>query len=589
MTEVQGADSEVGQLHTVLMHRPGLELQRMTPRHVGKLLFGTLPWVSKAREEHDVLCERLRDQGVRVLYFMALLQDTLEYQAARDEAVRLAVADASLGDELRLQLRAYLENLDSERLAHVLIEGLTPEELRLGHGVVFELLDRHDFVLDPLPNLVFTKDSSFWVGDRVAVASLAPARRREADLAGVVYRHHPRFAGVRWLYQPDLEYVDGGDVLLLGRGVVAIGVGQRTTPAGTERLARRLFGAGLADTILAVPIGRQRLPGLGSVGSQAPLAAEGAGYLDTICTVIDRGTVLMHPAAAYTLTAHTIGPRPEGLRVSRAQPFLEAAAQALGVERVHVIDSGTEPSWGPAGRWDDGSNVLAIGSGVVVSHERNSETNTRLEAAGVRVIRVPSSELGSARGGPRAMTCAVSRAPAAVAAPPRPEPAARAAGLAAALGATGISVPSSREAAYSGAVPAVPAGSAAVGPSMDRPRSAPRGDDQRLGGGPAALAALVTPGRAPGRPAPRPDAAQDQDGSGYDQRDERQPHQGSDHGRRHEHDEDRGHDQQHDAKHVSTVRPPRRGPLHARGAGTARPSLPPWCRRPHDGFRLNGF
>jgi arginine deiminase len=458
--EAQGIDSEVGLLNTVLVHRPGLELERMTPRHAGRLLFGTLPWVSKAREEHDVLCAQLRDEGVTVLYLTALLQDALEYQGARDEAVRLAVADSSLGDELRMQLRAYLDNLDSEQLGQVLIAGLTPEELRLGHGVVFELLDRHDFVLEPLPNLVFTRDSSFWVGDRVGVASLAPDRRREADLLGVIYRHHPRFGHTSWLYQPDLERVDGGDVLLLGPGVIAVGVGQRTTPAGTERLARRLFDAGLADTILAVPIGRQRGSGLAGVGSLSQVPADGAGHLDTICTVVDRDAVLMHPAAAYTLTAHTISPRPDGMRVSRAQPFLEAAAQAMGIGRLHVIDSGTEPVWGPAGRWDDGANVLAIGHGVVVSHERNSDTNARLEAASVRVIRVPSSELGSIRGGPRCMTCAVSRAPATRPVLPDRQPAARSAvpaEIRRPLPAGGVSVPGSREAAYSGAVPAVQA------------------------------------------------------------------------------------------------------------------------------------
>jgi arginine deiminase len=465
VTDIQGVDSEVGQLNTVLVHRPGLELQRMTPRHASRLLFGTLPWVSKAREEHDVLCEQLRGQGVRVLYFAALLQDTLEYAAARDEAVRLAVADARLGDELRSQLRAYLENLDSEQLAQVLIAGLTPEELRLGHGVVFELLDRHDFVLDPLPNLVFTRDSSFWIGNRVGVASLCQDRRREADLIGVIYRHHPRFAQSGWLYRPDLETVYGGDVLLFGPGVVAIGVGQRTTPAGTERLARRLFEAGLAHTILAVPIGRQAGSSL-----SGQVVADGAVHLDTICTVIDHGALLMHPAAAYTLVAHTISPQPDGMRVSRPQPFLEAAAQAIGVDRVHVIDSGTEPAWGPTGRWDDGSNVLVIGRRVVVSHERNSDTNARLEAAGVRVIRVPSSELGSIRGGPRCMTCSISRDPAhgIETYPERGVSSAGLNGVRVPVAADPLSVPGSRQAAHSGAMPPVPAASAQDPPGARR-------------------------------------------------------------------------------------------------------------------------
>lgn len=479
VTDIQGVDSEVGQLNTVLVHRPGLELQRMTPRHVSRLLFGTLPWVSKAREEHDVLCQQLRDQGVQVLYVAALLQDTLEYSDARDEAVRLAVADTRLGDELRTQLRAYLENLDSEQLALVLVAGLTPEELRLGHGVVFELLDRHDFVLDPLPNLVFTRDSSFWVGDRVGVASLGADRRREADLLGVIYRHHPRFARTRWLYQPDLENVYGGDVLLFGPGVVAVGVGQRTTPAGTERLARRLFGAGLAHTILAVPIGRRA-----SARPGDQLAADSAGHLDTVCTVIDHGALLMHPAAAYTLVAHTITPQADGMRISRSQPFLEAAAQAMGVDRVRVIDSGTEPVWGPTGRSDDGSNVLAIGRSVVVSHERNSAANARLEAAGVRVIRVPSSELGSIRGGPRCMTCGISRDPvrAPVPEPERGAGAARPDGLSAPVAVGPIPVPGSREPAYSDAIPAVHGASEAAALAAASYSAAARPTAGRRGG-----------------------------------------------------------------------------------------------------------
>jgi arginine deiminase len=398
--QFQGVDSEVGQLRAVMVHRPGLELQRMTPRHAGRLLFGSLPWVSKARQEHDLLCEVLRAEGVHVLYLTELLQDCLEYQAARADAIQLAIADAALGDELRSQLRSHLEELGPEQLAQVLIAGLTPAELKIGHGVVFELLDRHDFVLDPLPNLMFTRDASFWVGDQVAVASLVSGRRRrEADLATVVYRHHPMFAGATWLYESDLEHVDGGDVLLLAPGVVAIGVGQRTAPAGAERLARRLFERGLAHTVLAVPMTQ----------------AGDAGHLDTVCAVLDSDSVVMHPAVAYALTAHTILPRLDGMRMSRPQPFLEAAAQAMRIARLHVVDAGVDPLWGQPGQRDDGSNVLAVSNRVAISHERNSETNARLEAAGVRVIRVPSSELGSVRGGPRCMTCPVSRDPAVVA------------------------------------------------------------------------------------------------------------------------------------------------------------------------------
>jgi arginine deiminase len=460
VSQFHGVDSEVGQLRTVLMHRPGLELQRITPRHSDRLLFGSLPWVSKARQEHDMLCQALRDEGVHVLYVTELLQDCLEYQAARSEAVRLAIADAGLGDELRCQLRSHLEDLGPEQLAQVLIAGLTPEELKIGHGVVFELLDRHDFVLDPLPNLVFTRDSSFWIGDRVAVASLvAGRRRRETELATIIYRHHPRFAGTKWLYESEPEHVDGGDVLMLAPGVVAIGVGQRTAPAGAERLARRLFDSGLAHTVLAVPISQ----------------AGGAGHLDTVCAVVDLDAVVMHPAVAYALTARTISPRPDGMRMSRPQPFLEAAAQAMDIERLRVIDSGIDPIWGQPGQRDDGSNVLAVGRHVAISHERNSETNSRLEAAGVRVIRVPSSELGSVRGGPRCMTCPVSREPAAASVDLGARPSLRvSARRDYPVVMTGIRVPDSRLASQPDAVvemPPVPASAAASGSPADPDRA----------------------------------------------------------------------------------------------------------------------
>ena len=412
VSHTHGADSEVGRLRTVLVHRPGLELRRITPRSAGRLLFDALPWVGRAQQEHDSLARVLRDHGVEVLYVTELLQDALEYQPARDDAIASVLASAALGDELRAQVHARLDDLAPEALSQVLIAGLTPDELRIGRGVVFELLDRYDFVVEPLPNLMFTRDSSVWIGDRVAVTSLASARRRrEAELIGVIYDYHPRFAGTKRLYGPQLEHVDGGDVLLLAPGVIAAGVGERTTSAGVERLARQVFDAGLAHTVLAVPLGR--------LGATA--------HLDTVCTMIDVGTMIMYPRLAFTLVAHTITPRLAGMRVSRPQPFLEAAAQAMGIERLNVIETGMDPLAAPRQQWDDGGNALAIDRGVVVCHERNVETNARLAAAGLQVISVPASELGSHRGGPRCMACPVTRDPAA--SPDAATPAGAAAGM----------------------------------------------------------------------------------------------------------------------------------------------------------------
>ncbi len=393
MSHTHGADSEVGRLRTVLAHRPGAELLRITPHTRDRLLCAGVPWAGRAQQEHDILAQCLRDHGVEVLYVMELLQDVMEYPSARAEAIASVLAAPRLGDQLRADLGSHLSGLDPEALAQVLVTGLAPEEFRPGRGVVFGLLDRHDFVVPPLPNLTFLKDSSVWLGPAVVVASLPDARCREAALMRILYGHHPRFAGADCVYGPELEPLDGGDVLDLAPGVVAVGLTERTTAAGVERLAGRLLQAGLARTVLAVPL--RQLP----AGTR----------LDTVCTVIDSDTVLMFPALGYVLQAHVIAPGPGGLRVSRPMPLLESMAQAMGVGALTVISTGVEPPAASQQQWDDGGNALAIDRRLMVCYERNVGTNARLEAAGVEVIRVPGSELGGGRGGPRAMSCPVSR------------------------------------------------------------------------------------------------------------------------------------------------------------------------------------
>ncbi len=412
VSEFNGVDSEVGRLRTVLVHRPGAELRRVTPQHSCGALFATLPWAERAQAEHDAFTDALRRQGVTVLYLTELLQDALEYTAAREQAMASVLAQPRLGEELRRQLASYLAGLGPEELAQVLIMGLARDEFRGGSGAVFSLLSSWDFVIDPLPNLVFARDAIVWIGDSVAVTS-PHTRRQEAELAAIVFGHHPLFAGTKRLYEPAHEPLAGGDVLLLGPGVVAIGIGALTSPAGMERLAWRLFDSGAAHTVLAV------LTGQHAVG---PYAAS-AECLDTLCTVAGIDTVVMRPAVAYSLVARTITQRADGLRLSHPQPFLEAAAQAMGIERLRVIETGLASGWpggsdGPPGQWDDAANLLVLGPGEVLSYERNALTNRRLEAAGIEVIRVPGRELAGYRGGPRAICAALSREPAAL-----PEPA----------------------------------------------------------------------------------------------------------------------------------------------------------------------
>jgi arginine deiminase len=391
-------DSEVSRLATVMLHRPGAELARLTPRNNDSLLFDGIPWVGRAQEEHDAFAAALRDRGVEVLYLGQLLAETLAVPEARDELIASVLDDRRLGDALRERVAEYLTEQDAPRLADVLMAGLAHEEMKPGPGgLVYQMMERHDFVIDPLPNLLFTRDSSVWVRDRVAVTSLAmPARARETTLTRAIYRYHPRFAGTELLYNPGLEHVEGGDVLLMAPGVLAVGVGERTTPAGAERLARRVFEAGLAHTILAVPIAQERA----------------TMHLDTVCTMVDVDAVVMYPNIAHTLQAWTVSAGPYGEpQVTAPRPFLEAAAEAMGIDRLRIIDTGLDPVTAEREQWDDGNNTLAIAPRLCVAYERNVETNAQLERAGIEVIAISGSELGSGRGGPRCMSCPIERAP----------------------------------------------------------------------------------------------------------------------------------------------------------------------------------
>ncbi|MBI5341389.1 MAG: arginine deiminase [Mycolicibacterium rufum] len=401
MTDVAlGCNSEVGTLRTVILHRPGAELKRLTPRNNDTLLFDGLPWVSRAQEEHDAFAALLRSRGVEVLLLGDLLTEALAHSgAARMHGISAAVDARRLGVPLAQELSTYLRTLDAGALAHVLMAGMTFDELPFGEHELSLVRRMHhggDFVIDPLPNLLFTRDSSFWIGPRVAITSLAMhARVRETSLTDLIYAHHPRFLGVRRAYESRSAPVEGGDVLLLAPGVVAVGVGERTTPAGAEALARSLFDDGLAHTVLAVPIAQERAQ----------------MHLDTVCTMVDTDAVVMYPNIVDSLTAFPIRRAAGGVRIDRAAPFVDAAADAMGIGKLRVIDTGLDPVTAEREQWDDGNNTLAVAPGVVVAYERNTETNARLEDSGIEVLAISASELGTGRGGPRCMSCPAARDP----------------------------------------------------------------------------------------------------------------------------------------------------------------------------------
>lgn len=400
-----GVTSEVGKLRTVLLHRPGTELARLTETNRDQLLFDVVPSLERMRDEHDAFVGVLSDRGAEVLLLGELLPQTIAHSgAARIQGISAAVSERRLGPRLAAEVSAYLRALAPDDLANVLIAGLEFGELPSGIGRSAMSLVRFmhaptDFVVDPLPNLMFTRDSSFWVGERFAITRLAfAARGRETSLTDLVFAHHPRFLGTRRAYESRTAPVEGGDVLLLAPGVVAVGVGERTTPAGVEALARSLFRDELAHTVLAVGIAQSRA----------------YMHLGTMATMVDTDAIVMNPQVrrAPTFTVSRVpGGDPDVLTVTGPGEFADVAASAMGEARLRVIETALDPSAGDLPVYGaDGSNTLAVAPGIVVAYAHATETNRRLRAAGIEVIEIEGGELGTGRGGPRCLACPIARA-----------------------------------------------------------------------------------------------------------------------------------------------------------------------------------